>query len=167
MNPYKKIAFFHILLIILPPLLAVADINGAKTPLTFKEKLDIFLLYYLVIGVGVQGVVAGYKQMMRGEESAAYLGWTYSPFVKELGYMNLSFGILGISCYFITGTWWEAVGIGYSIFLLFAAYNHLIDAFANQNFSLGNIGPTLWSDILLPGAIIGLIFLRNSLGAIQ
>lgn len=164
MNPSKKIAIFHILLIVLPPLFALGEIYSAQEQLALKDRLDIFLLYYLVIGVGAQGVVAGYKQITRGEESAAYLNWPYSPFVKELGYMNLSFGVLGISCYFITGTWWEAVGIGYSIFLLLAAYNHILDAVENRNFSLGNVGPTLWSDVLIPGAIIGLIFLRNTIG---
>lgn len=164
MNPSKKIAIFYIILIVLPILLAIGDISSAASTLTFKEKLDIFLLYYLVIGVGMQGVIAGYNQITKGEETAAYLNWPYSPFVKELGYMNLSFGVLGISCYFITGTWWEAVGIGYSIFLLLAAYNHIIDALENKNFSIGNLGPTLWSDILIPGALIGLIFLRNSIG---
>lgn len=165
MHPSKKIALFYIVLIVLPILLALSDITSTETKLSFKEKLDIFLLYYLVIGVGVQGVIAGYNQITKGEETAAYLNWPYSPFVKELGYMNLSFGVLGISCYFVSGTWWEAVGIGYSIFLLLAAYNHILDAVENRNFSLGNLGPTLWSDILIPGVIIGIIFIRNSTGA--
>ncbi|MFP4487602.1 MAG: DUF6790 family protein [Campylobacterales bacterium] len=159
MRSSKTIAFFHILLIIAPPVVALLDMTA---DMSFKQRLDTLLLYYLVIGVGFQGVMAGFKQITKGEETAAYLNWPYSPFVKELGYMNLSFGVLGISCYFITGTFWEAVGIGYSIFLLLAAYNHIMDAVENHNFSLGNLGPTLWSDVLIPGAIIGLIVLRNT-----
>ena len=31
-----------------------------------------------------------------GEEVAEYVGWAYSPFVGELGTMNLAFGILGL-----------------------------------------------------------------------
>lgn len=161
MNTQKKgkgytIAIGHIIIIILPIVLSLYQIYSGNITDTLHQ-VDTFLLNFLWIGVGMQAFIAGLTQIFKGEKSAAYLNWPYSPFVLEVGYANLAFGVLGLLCLIVTGTWWAATGIGYSIFLLCAAWGHLYDLVVNKNYSLGNIGPTLWSDIFIPFALLFLI----------
>lgn len=115
---------------------------------------------FLWIGVGVQGLVMGFSQIFKGEKIAEYFGWPYSPSIKELGCANVAFGILGIFCLLIHEKWWLATGIGYSIFLLGSAQGHIFDAILRRNYSLSNIGPTLWAKLVIPATICVLLMLR-------
>lgn len=164
-HPPRKghfLAGSHIVIIVLPLILGAWQIY--RFHITDKlQQVDIYLLNFLWIGVGMQATIAGLMQIFKGEKSAAYLNWPYSPFVHEVGYANLAFGILGLLCLVITGTWWAATGIGYSIFLLCAAWGHVYDLVVNKNYSLGNLGPTLWSDILIPFALLLLISWHHGL----
>lgn len=155
-------AFFHILWIVLPFIAGYIAIRVNHLT-DLLDKVDAFLVSFLWISVGLQGLLAGLAQIFRGEKSAAYLNWPYSPFVRELGYCNVAFGILGLLCLIVGGTWWAATGIGYSIFLLCAAGEHIYDMVKNHNYSLGNAGPTLWSDIIIPVAILILLYWHHSL----
>lgn len=156
------IAAFHILFLLIPPLSAAIwwhhrrDIGARYRPLLLK--------HLVFIGVGVQGFMAGLKQIFMGESIAAYLDWPYSPFVAELGLMNLAFGILGLIAPFASRGFLVAASLGYGIFLSGAAIGHLHDVTSTGNLALGNIGPTLWSDILIPLGLLWLILTTREVG---
>ena len=147
--------------VILPPALAFISMRRGRARGDGTEEhyfLDRLLFWYLVIAVGVAGTLSGISQMFNGEMTARLTGWPYSPFVVELGFMNLAFGILGLLCIRIKGTWWYAVGVGYGIFMGLAAYYHIYDYFAHSNTSAGNspLGIVFWTDLLLAVALLGL-----------
>jgi hypothetical protein len=148
------LAGFHVLLIVLPPLTALAHRRMSATAGSYP---DLLLRHLLFIGVGLQGTMAGLKQIFAGQDVAAYTNWAYSPFVAELGLMNLSYGILGLIAPFASRGWQYAAALGYGIFLLGAAVGHVADMAQSGNVSLGNAGPTLWSDFLIPVALLALV----------
>ncbi|AHE98299.1 DUF6790 family protein [Thioalkalivibrio paradoxus] len=149
------IAAFHILFLLIPPVSAALWWHHRRN--IGARYRPILLKHLVFVGVGVQGFMAGLKQIFTGESIAAYLDWAYSPFVAELGLMNLSFGILGLIAPFASRGFLIATSLGYGIFLIGAATGHLYDVINTGNLALGNIGPTLWSDILIPLVLLWLI----------
>jgi len=158
-----QFALFQVAMMVLPVLVGGVMVLRGRGAHDRRWSVERFLLAFLVIGVGVQGAWIGLQQMLTAEQVAEYVGWPYSPFINELGYMNFMFGLLGILCIWVRGTWWNAAGIGYAGFLLLAAANHIYDAVAHDNLSIGNVGPTLWSDIVIGGALLLLLYLRHRL----
>lgn len=146
----ETLAAAHVAFIVLPFLMALVFRRHSEP---FAARL---LDSFLFIGVGVQGVLDGLQQMTGGEEVAEYVGWAYSPFVGELGTMNLAFGILGLLAPWASRGWKLATALGYGLFLAWAAVGHVVDAFGG-NTAIGNVGPTLWSDIVIPVALLVLV----------
>jgi hypothetical protein len=139
-----------LLYLVVPPLVALLAIRRRRhrgEAVAGEVVLERYLFWYLIIAVGVSGVLDGVGQMFDGEDTAELNEWAYSPFVIELGFTNFAFGVIGLLCIKVKGTWWYAAGVGYSIFLALAAYYHVYDWLGNGNDSSGNIGPTLWADI--------------------
>lgn len=127
---------------------------------TTPQKIDAYLLNFLWIAVGVQGLFMGITQIFHGQRISDYYDVAYSPFIKEMGYANIAFGVLGILCLFFNDLWWVATGIGYSIFVFSSAQGQIFSAVLRQNYSLANIGPTLWAKIFIPAIICVLFVLR-------
>ncbi len=158
------IAIYHIFLILVPIILGSAHIYFSNI-IKLHEIVDAFLKYFLVIGIGLQGLPAGFVQIFKGEVTAKYNNWPFSPFIAELGFANLSYGILGIMCFWLSGPWWYATGIGYSVFLLGVTWVHITDIIRHKNFSLGNLGPTLWSNIAIPIITLTLLYMKFKLAS--
>jgi hypothetical protein len=114
---------------------------------TREVAVEHLLFWYLVLAVGVAGLLDGFSQMFDPDATADLNEWTESQAFIELGMMNFAFGVLGICCIKARGSWRYAAAVGYSIFLLLAAYYHLHDWLGNDNDSDGNMGPSLYSDI--------------------
>ncbi|MDP2013850.1 MAG: hypothetical protein Q8L05_06450 [Actinomycetota bacterium] len=143
----ETLAAFHIAFIVLPFLMALLLRRHTQPYVT--RLFDSFLF----IGVGVQGILDGLQQMTGGEEVAQYVGWAYSPFVGELGTMNFAFGVLGLIAPWASRGWKIATALGYGMFLAWAAVGHISDAISGDD-SIGNIGPTLWSDVVIAAALL-------------
>jgi hypothetical protein len=142
--------FFELLYLVVPPVIALSAVSRRRRrggEVTRGAAVERFLFWYLVIAVGVAGVLDGLSQMFNPEATAALNHWTDSQFILELGFMNFAFGVLGLACIRARGSWRYATGVGYAIFLLLAAYYHLYDWLGNGNESAGNVGPSLWADI--------------------
>ena len=153
----------HVLFMVLPPLLAFGHWRWRGQGRDRAGVVELFLLSFIVIGVGCQGILVGLNQIFNPAEVADYVGWPESPFISELGYMNLIFGLLAVGCIWVRGSWWLATGLGYSAFLLLAAFGHIRDVIEEGNFSIGNVGPTLWADIVIPVAILALFYYQHHL----
>jgi hypothetical protein len=136
--------------LVVPALVALASMRRRRhrgEEVTREIAVERFFFWYLIIAVGIAGLIAGLTQMFNGDETAELNDWVESPFVVELGMMNFTFGVLGLLCAKVKGTWWYAAGVGYALFLLLAAYYHLYDWLGNGNDSSGNTGLTVYADI--------------------
>lgn len=152
------ITLFHIF-IFLAPFLYVWLLHITRTKPFKKDELKYYLLlFFLLFCVGVQGLVTGAVQIFGSEVHCSYQGRPWSPFVWELGMMNLSYGILGVMCYWLRGSFWAATGIGYSTFLLLAFCGHIYEVITKQNYHIGSIGPQVWIDLSVALVITYLIF---------
>lgn len=127
---------------------------GSQTPRTPLRIAELFTLYQLVFSVGLTSLLAFYGLMFMTDFVAAFSGWPTCPFAKLLGNVNLAFATLGILCIWIRGNFWLATVLGVSIWLLGDALTHLIDMWANHNYAPGNVGATLYTDILIPAVLL-------------
>ncbi|WP_323172473.1 DUF6790 family protein [Natrialba sp. PRR66] len=123
--------------------------------------VDAFLLSFLVVTVGFQGIWAFLGHYFKADMVAALIGWPAgNPFQTEIAFANLAFGILGLLCVVYRGEFWIATAIGISIFLLGAASVHIRDIRERGNLNPANAGGILVTDILTPLALLGLLALR-------
>jgi len=122
----------------------------SKEPKTPLRIVELFLVYQLVFSVGLISLMAFIALTFMPEMVARVLAWPTCPFQQELGNVNLAFGVLGIMCIWFRGHFWTATVIGLSIWLLGDAYGHIEDAIVNHNYSSGNVGVPLWTDIIVP-----------------
>lgn len=124
------------------------------------KKRDFFeslFTYLLGIGVGLSGFYAFTGHFFVAKEVAASIGWpTGNPFQTEVGFSNLAFGMMGFLCFRFGHEFKLATAIGYSVFLLGAAYTHLLDIQQNENHASGNSGAVLYFDIFLPLVLLAL-----------
>ncbi len=132
-----------------------------KSPCTRGRVAEVALLYILPCNVGLTGILSFLGHAFRVDEIARGIGWPPgSPFQFEVAVANLAFGVLGLVCIGRRGGFWLATGLGYSVFLLGAAYGHIRDIFLSHNSAVYNAGPVLYlGDIAMPILILTLLFL--------
>ena len=123
--------------------------------------LTTFLLYFLVVRVGLGGLWSFRGHFFFADQVAAYIGWPAgNPFQQEVAFTNLAFGLLGVLCIWWRGNFWVATGVGVAIFLLGAAWVHLQDIRKRHNFQPGNAGAVLVGDLLNP-LLLGVLLLAH------
>jgi len=143
----------YIILPVIWVVVSVLQITIAKTPI-----IETLLVNFLVINVGISSLYAFMGHAFSSKKVAEYIGWpSGNPFQFEVAITNLSFGILGVLCIWFRDNFWIATVIVFSVFALGAAYGHIRDMIKNKNHSPGNTGPPLYSDILKPVFLVGLL----------
>lgn len=145
------------LFIFLPLILGFGHIYWQKVKGPIK--VDILFNYYLFIGVGIQGVVTGFIQIIYPELVIDYVQWPYSPFLWELGTANLSYGILGLLSLWLNKGWQLAAALGYGLFLFFTGFGHLV-RLSQIGISPGDGGAFLLSDLFVALALFILLALE-------
>jgi hypothetical protein len=129
-----------------------------KHPRTKGRVAEIFLLWFLVIAVGVTSVVAFIAHTVFADTTAASIGWPAgNPFQSEVAVANLAVGILGILCYWMRGNFWVATAIGFSVWWLGDAVVHIRSIVVEANYAPNNAGMTFYLDILVPVMLIALL----------
>jgi hypothetical protein len=129
-----------------------------RQPRTKGRVAQIFLLWFLVITVGIQGIFAFIGHTVFADTTAASIGWPAgNPFQSEVAVANLSVGVLGILCYWMRGSFWNATAIGFSVWWLGDAVVHIRDIMVAANYAPNNAGVTLYLDILVPVILIALL----------
>jgi hypothetical protein len=129
-----------------------------KQPRTKARVAEIFLLWFLVIGVGITSVVAFIAHTAFADTTAASIGWPAgNSFQSEVAVANLAVGILGILCYWMRGNFWVATVIAFSVQWLGAAVVHIKDIVVAANYAPNNAGMTLYMDILMPVILLALL----------
>ena len=158
---FAYIIFFLTIIVSILYLLMSKITNKA---LTKKRIVEIFLMSFLVISVGIGSIWAFIGHAFLSAQVAASIGWAAgNPFQLEVAFANLAIGVLGILCYWIRGNFWIATVISSSIFLIGAAYIHIINMYQFANYAPGNAGPVLYMDIIGPVILIVLLFLYKML----
>lgn len=149
------------------PLAALLHLWRDGQPRSRRHTLEIFLLYFLVIGYGVGSLYRFVGHIYYGDQVAAATGWAASPFQLELAAYDLAFGIIGILAWWLRGQWWTALAVGKSIFLFGTAAIRVqaiiaSDAitFANANFESLYLG-----GLILPTLVLGLLIVYKFDGA--
>jgi hypothetical protein len=151
---------------VLPALFFVIAIVGAAIQLVLQRRertrervLEVFLVWVLAVAIGAGTILAGLVHLFFPEQVAASIGWQTSPFQRENAFADIGYGILGVLCIWIRGTFWEATVIMASVSLLGDAYGHIYEVVVNHNYAPNNTGMLLAMDIIIPVVAIVLIIL--------
>jgi hypothetical protein len=129
-----------------------------KQPRTKGRVAEIFLLWFLVISVGLVSVVAFIAHTVFADTTAASIGWPAgNPFQSEVAVANLTIGTLGILCYWMRGNFWVATAIGFCVWWLGDAVVHIRSIVVEANYAPNNAGVTFYLDILVPVILIALL----------
>ena len=129
-----------------------------KQPRTKGQLAEIFLLWLLVIGVGIGGIFAFIGHTVFADTTAASIGWPAgNPFQSEVAVANLTVGVLGILCYWMRGNFWNATVIGFAVWWLGDAVVHIRSIVVSANYAPNNAGVTFYLALVFPVILIGLL----------
>ena len=140
-------------------LLPVGHLYLSKRPHTRLRVISLLLLYSLVLNVGVIGLPLGFiPHVFFPAWASQQIGWSQSPFEFEVGFHDGAWGMLGFLCIWVGGGFWLATGLGWSFFILGAAYGHLHQVVEHGNYAPYNF-ITLFSDALIGVWLLVLLYL--------
>jgi hypothetical protein len=117
-----------------------------------------YLLYLLVIYVGLMGLLTAYAHVFRPLQTSASIGWSTSPYEYEVGMADLTVGVLGILCLWLRGNFWLATAIANAVWLLGDAVGHIRQMLLYNNHAANNAGIFLVTEIATPLIILCLAF---------
>ena len=90
-------------LILMP---AIALVGGAVQlalsgrPRTIERAAEVFLVWVLVVWVGIGGLLAFMSHTLMADQTARMIGWPVgNPFQSEVAVANLAVAVLGILSY--------------------------------------------------------------------
>jgi hypothetical protein len=139
--------------------LAVATVHLWRDPQprSRARTLEIYLLWWLVITLGVGNVVGGLFHVFDGVEVAKEIGFTRGDggFQFENAMADIAIGTVCILCFWFRGNFWLAALIAVTISWWGDAYGHIYQADVNDNHDVDNTGPVLYSDMFVP--LVGLV----------
>ena len=118
---------------------------------------ESFLLWLLVMSVGIGGVFAFMGHTVFADATAPSIGWPAgNTFQSEVAVANLTVGILGILCW-MRGNFWVATVIGFSVWCLGDAVVHIREIMVAENYAPNNAGVTFYLAIVFPVILIALL----------
>jgi len=126
-------------------------------PVSKTTVADKLLSDYILYAVGFMYLFNFVVHTVFAKTSAAFIGWADSPFQYEVGYASLGFGVAAVVAHRSNFSARLVAVLGPSLFLWGAAAGHIREILMTRNFSPGNAGVVLWTDIFLP--VIGFAFL--------
>ena len=146
--------FIYIMILALGVIGFFIHLFVSKEPQTPLRIVRLFLLYQLVFSVGLTSLLAFIGLTFMTDFVAVYSGWPACPFEKQLGNVNLGYAALGILCIWRGDEFWLATIIGLSIWLIGDGIGHIADMIVNNNYTPGNVGVPLYTDIIVPIALL-------------
>jgi hypothetical protein len=144
-------------------LFAAIAVRRGPRPITFGSVVDRLLRYILIFPLGVQSLWAFACHVFIPEQSAAAIGWKASPFQYEVGVANLGIGVAALYAAFKGFQARAAVAIMAACFLGGAGIGHIRDIVMGDNLAPGNAGPILYTDFLMPIALLILLLVSPRL----
>jgi hypothetical protein len=128
-------------------------------PRSMNVVAEAFLSYYMLFAIGINNLVNFVFHVFFGEMAASFIGWADSPFQAEVGFASLGIGIVGLMAFRAGLPFRVATYIPPAVFSLGAAGGHIYQMLAAHNFSPGNVGLVLPTDIILPAVGFILLYL--------
>ena len=124
----------------------------------YPKWVETLLAYILLFDMGIMGLLGAYAHVFMADETAKSIGWAPgSPFQFEVAMANLSFGVLGIICFWRRDSFWDAAIYGWCVLFFGCFVGHVISYYQNNNSAPYNIGPYIWFyDLLLPLLVLTL-----------
>jgi uncharacterized protein DUF6790 len=138
-------------------LVSAVSLLRRPRPMAKAPTADKLLSDYILYAVGLMYLYNFVVHTIFAETSAAFIGWANSPFQYEVGYASLGFGVAAIVAHRSNFTARLVAVLGPSLFLWGAAVGHIREILLTKNFSPGNAGVVLWTDLFLP--VIGFVLL--------
>ena len=143
---------------------AVLPILGASIHIAVSRKrrssgvaiAETYLLYLLVIYVGLMGLLTAYAHVFRPVQTSASIGWSTSPYEYEVGMADMTIGVLGVLCLWFRGNFWLATAIAEALWLLGDAIGHVRQVVESNNHAENNSGLFLYLEFVMPLVILGL-----------
>lgn len=149
------------LILLLTAIIVTIHIMIKRKILNKGQIIDLYLLYFLVGGVGIIGGIGFIGHVFFANEVARMIGWpTGSPFQFEVGCHDGAWALLGFLCLYYRDNFWTATAVGWSFFLLGATYGHIKQTIVSGNFEPYNYGMIL-PDFLVPVILLMLIVMRH------
>ncbi|GGI91260.1 DUF6790 family protein [Legionella impletisoli] len=135
---------------VLAPMLFIASFIYAYlvSPL-YPTYLAALLSCLLLFSVGILNIIEWFYYCYKTRKTAREIGWKPSPFQHEAGYADLGFGVAGVLSYFYA-IFAPGVVVAFSIFSFGVAWGHIREMIKMGNYKAGNVGPVLFTDILIP-----------------
>jgi hypothetical protein len=120
--------------------------------------LEIFLVWWMVVAVGVAAIFGAMFHLFDGPSTAREIGYTNGDggFQTEVAFADLAIGVLGVLCSRFRDGFLLAAVIAVSIAYLGNAYGHLHQEAVHDNHDPDNTGLLLWSDFIVPLVAIAL-----------
>ncbi len=127
-------------------------------PRSSARTLEIFLVWWMVVAVGVAAIFGSMFHFFDGPDTAREIGYTNGDggFQTEVGFADLAIGVLGVLCARFRDGFLLAAVIAVSICYLGDAYGHLHQAAIHDNHAPDNTGLVLWADFIAPLVAISL-----------
>lgn len=142
--------------VIVPILGALIHLFVSKKPRTSNRLLELLLVWFLGVGIGIGSIVSGLTQVLNPQMVAQSVGWPNTPFLREVGFANISYGILGLLSIRYRSFWVPTI-IAFTVFMWGAAVVHIYNIQQTSNVAPGNAGAVLYLDILMPVLFIILL----------
>lgn len=127
----------------------------------------IFLLWWLVITVGLGGIFGAAFHVFDGKQIAEEICFTRGDggFQFENAMGDLAIGLAAVLCFWIRNPmWWAAVIFILTIQFFGDGYGHIYQMVEYDNHCTDNTGLVLWSDFGLPIVAIILFWVMRRSG---
>jgi hypothetical protein len=161
----KKVAVIYVAYTLIAVVGAGVQLWRDPGKRTAEGAIDVVLLWWIVVTIGVGGVVGGLFHLLDGPDIAREIGFTRGDggFQTEVGFGDLALGLAALLCVRFRDRYWLAILIVAAISLWGDAYGHIHQEVANDNHDPDNTGPILYADILFPLIGLTLYALRECL----
>ena len=122
-----------------------------------EQALEVVLLWWVVVTIGVAGIVGGLFHLFDGADIAREIGFTRGDggFQTEVGFGDLALGIAAVLCIWNRDRYWLAILVVAAVSYWGDAYGHVHQEVVNDNHDPDNTGAVLYGDILFP--LVGLL----------
>lgn len=134
-----------------------------QQPRSAARTLEIFLIWWMVVAVGVAAIFGAMFHFFDGPDTAREIGFSNGDggFQTEVGFADLAVGVLGVLCARFRDGFLLAAVLAVSICYLGDAYGHIHQAAIHDNHARDNTGLVLWSDFIAPLVAIALYALQR------
>ncbi len=134
-----------------------------KQPRSAARTFEIFLIWWMVVSVGVAAIFGAMFHFFDGPKTAKEIGFTNGDggFQTEVGFADLAVGVLGVLCARFRDGFLLAAVLAVSICYLGDAYGHIHQAAIHDNHDPDNTGLVLWADIIVPLVAVALYVLSR------